>query len=101
MAEESFQPDDMLLLYTDGVTEARTAGGGDRFGVPRLIDLVERNAGAGLPAPETLRRVALAVLDHQGGPPADDATLMLVQWSSAAALNTVPTAAQPDGDERP
>ncbi|WP_250034208.1 PP2C family protein-serine/threonine phosphatase [Paractinoplanes maris] len=100
VGEETFEPDDRLLLYTDGVTEARTPSG-DRFGVERMVDLVERNAAAGLPAPETLRRLAQAVLRHQGGPSTDDATLLLVEWSSAAALNTVPTAAQPDGDEAP
>jgi sigma-B regulation protein RsbU (phosphoserine phosphatase) len=29
-------------------------------------------------------------VDHQAGPPTDDATLMLVQWSAPAAMNTVP-----------
>lgn len=97
---ELLEPGDRLLLYTDGVTEARTAAG-DRFGLTRMIDLVERNAAAGLPAPETLRRLALAVLEHQGGPPADDATLMLVHWSAEAALNTVPNTVQSgaDGEE--
>lgn len=91
VGEELLEPEDRLLLHTDGVTEARTPGG-DRFGVARLADLAERHASAGLPAPETLRRLAEAVLEHQGGPPSDDATLMLVQWSAAAAIDTVPTA---------
>jgi sigma-B regulation protein RsbU (phosphoserine phosphatase) len=89
VAEVILEPDDRLLFYTDGVTEARTADG-DRFGVARLVDLTEQHEGAGLPAPETLRRLAHAVVDHQAGPPTDDATLMLVQWSAPAAMNTVP-----------
>jgi len=93
VAEQILEPDDRLLLYTDGVTEARTAAG-DLFGVGRLVDLAEQHERAGLPAPETLRRLAHAVVDHQSGPPADDATLMLVQWSTPAALNTVPRAGQ-------
>jgi sigma-B regulation protein RsbU (phosphoserine phosphatase) len=93
VAEEMLEPDDRLLLYTDGVTEARTATG-DRFGRNRLADLVERHETAGLPAPETLRRLAHAVIRHQPGTPADDATLMLVHWSSPAALTTVPKAGQ-------
>ena len=93
VAEEMLQPGDRLLFHTDGVTEAR-ATNGDRFGLARLVDLVEQHEGAGLPAPETLRRLAHAVVDHQSGPPADDATLMLVQWSTPAALNTVPKAGQ-------
>ncbi|WP_212994389.1 PP2C family protein-serine/threonine phosphatase [Actinoplanes auranticolor] len=93
VAEHILEPEDRLLLYTDGVTEARTADG-DRFGLGRLVDLAEQHERAGLPAPETLRRLAHAVVDHQSGPPADDATLMLVQWSTPAALNTVARAGQ-------
>jgi serine phosphatase RsbU (regulator of sigma subunit) len=93
VGEELLEPEDRLLFYTDGVTEARTPEG-HQFGVTRLVDLAEQHAAAALPAPETLRRLAHAVLEHQGGPPSDDATLMLVQWSAAAALNTVPNAAQ-------
>jgi hypothetical protein len=96
IAEEMLEPGDRLLLYTDGVTEARALGG-DRFGLTRLVDLVERHSGSGLPAPETLRRLAHAVMGHQMAPPADDATLMLVEWSTAAAMNTVPKAGQPAG----
>jgi sigma-B regulation protein RsbU (phosphoserine phosphatase) len=92
-AEELLEPEDRLLLHTDGVTEARTPRG-DRFGVTRLVDLAEQHAAAGLPAPETLRRLAHAVLEHQGGPPSDDATLMLVEWSAAAAFNSLPETAQ-------
>jgi sigma-B regulation protein RsbU (phosphoserine phosphatase) len=94
VAEEILEPDDRLLFYTDGVTEARTVDG-DRFGVTRLVDLTRQHEHAGLPAPETLRRLAHAVVDHQAGPPVDDATLMLVQWSTPAAMNTVPKAGQP------
>jgi serine phosphatase RsbU (regulator of sigma subunit) len=83
--------DDGLLLYADGVTEART-GVGERFGVDRLVDLAERHAASGLPAPEVLRRLAHAVVDHQNGSPDDDATLLFVQWSAEAASRTVPEA---------
>ncbi|WP_117212802.1 PP2C family protein-serine/threonine phosphatase [Allorhizocola rhizosphaerae] len=79
-AETSLEPGDRVLLYTDGVVEARDIQG-DQFGVPRLIDMAERGAAAQLPAPETLRRLSHAVLEHQGGPPADDATMMLVEWA--------------------
>ena len=91
VAEEILQPDDRLLLYTDGVTEARTAGN-DRFGLARLVELAEEHERAGLPAPETLRRLAHAVVDHQSGPPTDAATLMLVHWSVPGALNAGPKA---------
>jgi sigma-B regulation protein RsbU (phosphoserine phosphatase) len=89
LAEEVLEPDDRLLFYTDGVTEAH-ARDGERFGLTRLVDLIERHAGSGLPAPEILRRLAHAVVEHQAGAPADDATMLLVQWSVAAVDKTVP-----------
>jgi serine phosphatase RsbU (regulator of sigma subunit) len=70
----------MLLLYTDGVTEARTADG-ELFGLDRLADLLEREAASGRTAEELLRRLARSVLDHQAGGLRDDATLLLVQWT--------------------
>jgi phosphoserine phosphatase RsbU/P len=98
VGQESLEPGDRLLLYTDGVTEARTAGG-ERFGLDRLVGLVGRHAADGLPAPETLRRLAHAVIDHQGATPDDDATLLMVEWSAAAARNTLPKAGQTAPDE--
>jgi serine phosphatase RsbU (regulator of sigma subunit) len=77
---EELEPDDMLLLYTDGVTEARTADG-ELFGLDRLADLLEREAASGRTAEELLRRLARSVLDHQAGGLRDDATLLLVQWT--------------------
>ena len=79
VGNEDLQPGDMLLLYTDGVIEARSPSG-EFFGQERLVDLVARNLATGLPAPETMRRVTHALLDHQAGDLDDDATLLLVQW---------------------
>jgi hypothetical protein len=89
IGEEVLEPGDRLLLYTDGVTEAYDRGG-DRFGLDRLTDLAQRGMNAPLPTPETLRRLAHTVLEHQGGRPFDDATLMLVEWSAEAAERTQP-----------
>lgn len=89
IAEESLEPGDRLLLYTDGVTEARD-NAGELFGTDRLVDLAERSAVHELPAPETLRRLAHSVMQHQGGLPTDDATIMLVEWSEKAAERTQP-----------
>jgi hypothetical protein len=100
VGEQILEPDDRLLFYTDGVTEARTADG-DRFGLGRLVDLAEQHESTGLPPPETLRRLAQAVVDHQSGPPTDDATLMMVQWSTSAALNTMPKAGQSMREDNP
>jgi sigma-B regulation protein RsbU (phosphoserine phosphatase) len=89
IAEESLEPGDRLLLYTDGVTEARD-NAGELFGTDHLVDLAERSAVDELPAPETLRRLAHSVMQHQGGLPTDDATIMLVEWSEKAAERTQP-----------
>ncbi|GHJ47005.1 hypothetical protein Cs7R123_43470 [Catellatospora sp. TT07R-123] len=84
VGEDSLEPGDRLLLYTDGVTEARD-GDGTPFGVERLADLAERAQLAELPAPETLRQLARQLAQFQVGPPRDDATLMLVEWSVEAS----------------
>jgi stage II sporulation SpoE-like protein len=79
VVHEHLEPGDRLLLYTDGITEARDAHGRS-FGTDRLIDFAERSGADGLPAPETLRRLAHDVLEHQGGLLQDDATLLMVDW---------------------
>jgi len=89
VAEEVLQPGDRLLCFTDGVTEARDKAG-RMFGEQRLVDLTEQHAAARLPAPETLRRLSHAVLGHLDGPPTDDATLMLMEWSATAARRVEP-----------
>ncbi|UCC43301.1 MAG: SpoIIE family protein phosphatase [Candidatus Zixiibacteriota bacterium] len=42
--ELRLQPGDLVLLYTDGITEA-TSRGGEQYGLDRLADLVLREAG--------------------------------------------------------
>jgi serine/threonine protein phosphatase PrpC len=79
LGTEHLQPGDRLLFYTDGVTEARSPEG-EFFGLDRLVDLLVRNFAGDLPAPETMRRVVRALLEHQRGRLDDDATLLLVQW---------------------
>jgi len=88
-AELRLQPGDRLLLYTDGVIEARDANDAV-FGLDRLLNLLERNAASDLPTAETLRRLSHAILDHQRGELQDDATLMLVEWQADAARRAVP-----------
>jgi serine phosphatase RsbU (regulator of sigma subunit) len=74
------EPGDAVLLYTDGVIEARTPEG-EFFGLERLTDLLEREAASGAAAEELLRRLVQAVLQHQAADLRDDATLLLVQWT--------------------
>lgn len=76
---ERLQAGDRLLLYTDGIVEARAADGRE-FGLTRLSDFVIRHSAEGLPAPETLRRLIHAILDYQHGRLRDDATVVLLEW---------------------
>ena len=89
LSNESLEPGDRVLLYSDGVVEARNADG-EFFGVERLADLVSREAVGGQPAPETMRRLMHAILEHQSGALQDDATTMLVEWQAGGAERVVP-----------
>ena len=78
-AEESLEPGDQIVFFTDGVTEARSPDG-TFFGTDRLADMVSRASAGGNPPPETLRRLVHSILDHQAGDLQDDATAVLVEW---------------------
>ena len=80
VCEEDLEPGDSVLLYTDGVIEARTPDG-ELFGLDRLADLLEREAASGQPPEELVRRLVGAVLEHQAGGLRDDATLLLARWT--------------------
>lgn len=73
------QPGDRVLIYTDGLIEARTLGGDD-FGLDRLQEFMHRAFAGGLSAAETVRRLSHAVIDHHGSNLRDDASLVLVHW---------------------
>ena len=79
-AELSLQPADRVLLYTDGVVEARSPDG-EEFGIERLMDLFVRESGSGLLPAEVLRRLVRTCLEWQGGRLRDDATLLLLEWN--------------------
>jgi hypothetical protein len=86
---ESLQPGDMVLLYTDGLTEARRPGGG-LFTVERLGEFIEREAASGQAAPETLRRLREAIIERHEGDLRDDATAVLLEWRRGTQRNVVP-----------
>jgi sigma-B regulation protein RsbU (phosphoserine phosphatase) len=67
-------PGDVLLLYTDGVTESRNPGQ-EQFGEHRLAELVQE--GAGLPANELVRGLRQAMQDFSAGQPLDDDTTIV------------------------
>jgi phosphoserine phosphatase RsbU/P len=87
VTEESLQPGDRILLYTDGVTEARTAAG-EYFGIDRLRDFVNNALNDQFPAAETMRRLVHAILAHQNDDLQDDASAALIEWRPTAHAPT-------------
>ncbi len=67
---------DALLVYTDGVTEARTAAG-ELFGEARLLTTLQQVTGD---AAHRLEAVRQAVLDYSGRQqPEDDLTMLVIE----------------------
>jgi hypothetical protein len=87
--EEALEPGDMVLLYTDGLTEARRPDG-ELFSAERLGEFIERQAAAGQAAPETLRRLREAIIQRGEGDLRDDATALLVEWRRGTQQAIVP-----------
>jgi phosphoserine phosphatase RsbU/P len=88
-------PGDLVVLYTDGVTEVR-AGRRELFGHRDLAALLARCAG--LPADSVAQRVQDAVLEAANGRPRDDIAILVVGASpqpDAADPGTLPGAARP------
>jgi hypothetical protein len=76
---ERLQPRDRILLYTDGITDGRSADG-TPFGLDRLTDYIIRHSKAGISVHETLRRLNHTILEYQNERLSDDATIVLVEW---------------------
>ncbi|MFF4837751.1 PP2C family protein-serine/threonine phosphatase [Streptomyces sp. NPDC001315] len=76
---DQLQPGDRLLLYTDGIVEARDADGRE-FGRDRFVDFIVRHHSGHQTLHETLRRLMHAVVEHHVGRLDDDATVLLVEW---------------------
>jgi serine phosphatase RsbU (regulator of sigma subunit) len=69
----TLHPGDRVLLYTDGVTEARDGDGGF-FGDHEFAKMLAANADAG--AEEVVEQLLRAVARYSGGPPRDDLALL-------------------------
>jgi sigma-B regulation protein RsbU (phosphoserine phosphatase) len=73
-------PGDRLYLYSDGVIEAGTAG--NLYGKARLADLVLRQRSA--PLEDSLAALLAEAEAHNGGPAADDVSVLAVEFTGAA-----------------
>jgi serine phosphatase RsbU (regulator of sigma subunit) len=82
----TLQPGDVLVLYTDGITEARTPdeeeAGETLFGEDRLVRVIEENAI--LSAREIQAAILNAVSEHtKNTPQGDDITLVVIKRRKA------------------
>ncbi|SOE10621.1 Stage II sporulation protein E (SpoIIE) [Streptomyces sp. 2323.1] len=77
--ETTLEPGDRVLLYTDGVVDARDANGVE-FGLERFTDFIIRASAAGERPAEVLRLLIHAILDYQHDNLPDDATILLFEW---------------------
>jgi sigma-B regulation protein RsbU (phosphoserine phosphatase) len=71
-----FMPGETLVLYTDGVTEARSPDG-EFFGDERLRHLL--SSCSGLDAAGIAARIKNVVLDFQEGYPRDDVAVLVLR----------------------
>lgn len=78
--ETALQPGDGLLLFSDGVVDARNPAG-EPFGNERLRDLLAREHRSELPVQEAVRRLVRSSMDHSGSRLQDDATMLYLRWT--------------------
>jgi serine phosphatase RsbU (regulator of sigma subunit)/catechol 2,3-dioxygenase-like lactoylglutathione lyase family enzyme len=76
--EVQLREEDALVLYTDGLTEARSSSG-EEFGEDRLVDALRR--GRVLSATALLQSIVQAVQDFSGNSHEDDMTLLVARAS--------------------
>jgi sigma-B regulation protein RsbU (phosphoserine phosphatase) len=83
VAEVAIEPGDLLVIYSDGVTEA-TRADDEEFGEARLM--AELHALDGRPAAEVVTAIFARVQEFSAGTQSDDLTLVVaraIQQSSA------------------
>jgi PAS domain S-box-containing protein len=73
--EVELQPDDRIVLYTDGITEVFNSRG-EMLGVEGVQEIVRQTSS--LPAHEMKQGILDGVAAWREGPPTDDISLMLV-----------------------
>jgi phosphoserine phosphatase RsbU/P len=89
IGSEQLEPGDVVLIYTDGLTEANQPGGAF-LTEAGLTDFLRREATAELPTPEMLRRFRRTMLDRVGDGLRDDASAVLLHWRGGAEQRLLP-----------
>jgi serine phosphatase RsbU (regulator of sigma subunit) len=79
VVEQQLRPGDVLVLYTDGITEARD-GDGELFGLDRLAEFMAGELARRIPPAETMRRLIHKIVSYENGELRDDASAALLQW---------------------
>jgi serine phosphatase RsbU (regulator of sigma subunit) len=80
-AEEGLSAGDMLVLYTDGITEARAEEG--LFGEARLLDTLRKMRHT--PTAKMPKRLLAAVVKFAGEQLHDDTVILSVRWTGPPA----------------
>ncbi len=84
--EDYLEVGDLLVLYTDGVTEGRHLDG-TLVGEDAFADLLATEAAVVRPLNETMRQVRRQLLAAEDAWRSDDTTAMLVRWAAASAAS--------------
>jgi len=85
---ETFEPGDLLLLYSDGVTDVLN-GDDEEFGRARLETLISRIAH--LPGSAVIESIVSAVEAFVGGSLPDDLTILVAKFLPGPAIAGEPT----------
>lgn len=72
-----FRPGDLLVLYTDGIVEARARKSAELFGYDQLFELVRQNIE--LPAQEMVGEITKNVMQFSAGELKDDLALIVIK----------------------
>jgi PAS domain S-box-containing protein len=70
-----FEPGDVLVLYTDGVIDARSMNGSGRFGEERLEQVLAGTTDAG----DAVARIRAALVEFAGDEQTDDTAVLALQ----------------------